>query len=61
MKKMSKFDINVKGFILMFDELVVICKKICFVVIDLIGVIEYNKEEKFGIINLLNIYFVVIG
>lgn len=61
MKKMSKFDVNLKNVIFLFDLLVIIRKKIKSVVIDFSGIIEYNKEEKLGVFNLLIIYFVIIG
>jgi len=60
-KKMSKSDTNVKGFISMLDEPAVIRKKIRSAVTDSTGVIEYNKEEKPGITNLLNIYSAATG
>lgn len=55
-KKMSKSDENQKGFISMLDEPKVIRKKIKSAVTDSSGVIEYDKENKPGVSNLLTIY-----
>lgn len=55
-KKMSKSDDNQKGFISMLDEPKAIRKKIKSAVTDSIGIIEYDKENKPGISNLLTIY-----
>lgn len=55
-KKMSKSDDNQKGFISMLDEPKVIRKKIKSAVTDSSGVIEYDKENKPGVSNLLTIY-----
>lgn len=61
MKKMSKFDLNLKLMISMFDELKIIEKKIKSVVIDFEGIVKFDKENKFGIFNLLIIYFLFFG
>lgn len=55
-RKMSKSDENQKGFISMLDEPKVIRKKIKSAVTDSSGVIEYDKENKPGVSNLLTIY-----
>lgn len=55
-KKMSKSDENQKGFISMLDEPKVIRKKIKSAVTDSSGIIEYNKEDKPGVSNLLTIF-----
>lgn len=55
-KKMSKSDENVQGFISMLDEPKVIQKKINRAVTDSEGVVKYDKENKPGISNLLDIY-----
>ncbi|PKR78343.1 tryptophan--tRNA ligase [Halalkalibacillus sediminis] len=55
-KKMSKSDDNQKATIFMLDEPKKIEKKIKSAVTDSEGIIEYNKEEKPGITNLINIY-----
>ena len=54
--KMSKSDTNVKGFISLLDEPKVILKKIKSAKTDSSGVIEYDKENKPGISNLLTIF-----
>lgn len=55
-KKMSKSDENVQGFISMLDEPKIIQKKINRAVTDSEGVVKYDKENKPGISNLLDIY-----
>ena len=54
--KMSKSDQNKKGFISMLDDPGVIRKKIKSAKTDSSGVIEYDKENKPGISNLLTIF-----
>ncbi len=58
-KKMSKSDVNAKGYISMLDEPNVIRKKIRSAVTDSSGKIEYDVENKPGISNLLTIYAAV--
>lgn len=55
-KKMSKSDDNHKATIFMLDEPKAIEKKIKSAVTDSEGVVEYDKENKPGITNLINIY-----
>ncbi|TFB22020.1 tryptophan--tRNA ligase [Filobacillus milosensis] len=55
-KKMSKSDDNHKATIFLLDEPKQIEKKIKSAVTDSEGIIEYDKENKPGISNLLNIY-----
>ncbi|WP_188207137.1 tryptophan--tRNA ligase [Alkalibacillus aidingensis] len=55
-KKMSKSDDNQKATINILDEPKKIEKKIKSAVTDSEGVVEYDKENKPGITNLLNIY-----
>lgn len=55
-KKMSKSDANAKGFISMLDEPNVIRKKIKSAVTDSSGIISFDRENKPGISNLLEIY-----
>ncbi|MFD2045340.1 tryptophan--tRNA ligase [Ornithinibacillus salinisoli] len=55
-KKMSKSDENEKGFISMLDTPKKIEKKIKSAVTDSEGVVKYDKENKPGVSNLLNIY-----
>lgn len=55
-KKMSKSDQNQQGFISMLDEPKVIQRKINRAVTDSDGVVKYDKENKPGISNLLDIY-----
>ncbi len=54
--KMSKSDENQKATIYILDEPKQIEKKIKSAVTDSEGVVEYDKENKPGITNLLNIY-----
>lgn len=60
-KKMSKSDDNSRNFVLMTDEPNVIRKKIKSAVTDSEGLIKFNREEKPGISNLLEIYSVITG
>lgn len=60
-KKMSKSDANAKGFISMLDEPNVIRKKIKSAVTDSSGVISFDRENKPGISNLLEIYSLSTG
>lgn len=60
-KKMSKSDVNAKGYISMLDEPNVIRKKIRSAMTDSSGKIEYDVENKPGISNLLTIYAAVSG
>lgn len=56
LKKMSKSDENTQGFISMLDDPKVIQRKINRAVTDSDGVVKYDKENKPGISNLLDIY-----
>jgi tryptophanyl-tRNA synthetase len=58
-KKMSKSDPNKKAFITLLDDAKTIEKKIKSAVTDSDGVIKYDKENKPGITNLLNIYSIL--
>jgi tryptophanyl-tRNA synthetase len=58
-KKMSKSDPNKKAFITLLDDAKTIEKKIKSAVTDSEGVIRYDKEQKPGISNLLNIYSIL--
>jgi len=60
-KKMSKSDTNAKGYISMLDEPNVIRKKIKSAVTDSSGVISFDRENKPGISNLLEIYSLSTG
>ncbi|MGL4337315.1 MAG: tryptophan--tRNA ligase [Turicibacter sp.] len=60
-KKMSKSDDNSKNFILLTDEPNVIRKKIKSAMTDTDGVIKFDRENKPGISNLLEIYSVITG
>lgn len=55
-KKMSKSDPNPKAYISLLDDLNVAKKKIMSAVTDSLGTIEYDKENRPGISNLLTIY-----
>ncbi|WP_027964952.1 tryptophan--tRNA ligase [Halalkalibacillus halophilus] len=55
-RKMSKSDENLKATIFLLDEPKQIEKKIKSAVTDSEGIIEYDKENKPGISNLLTIY-----
>ncbi len=57
-KKMSKSDDNPRNFVLMTDEPNVIRKKIKSAVTDSDGVIAYDRQNKPGISNLLDIYYI---
>lgn len=60
-KKMSKSDDNPRNFILMTDEPAVIRKKIKSAMTDSDGIIAFDRENKPGISNLLEIYSVMSG
>ena len=60
-KKMSKSDDNPCNFILMTDEPNVIRKKIKSAVTDSDGIIAFDRENKPGLSNLLEIYSVITG
>ena len=60
-KKMSKSDDNPRNFILMTDEPNVIRKKIKSAVTDSDGIIAFDRENKPGLPNLLEIYSVITG
>ncbi|WP_046720956.1 tryptophan--tRNA ligase [Heyndrickxia coagulans] len=55
-KKMSKSDPNKKAFISLLDDPKLVDKKIKSAVTDSEGVVKYDKEQKPGISNLLDIY-----
>lgn len=59
LKKMSKSDPNLKGFISILDEPKKIEKKIKSAVTDSEGIVKYDKENKPGISNLLTIYSII--
>lgn len=58
---MSKFDQSFKGRIDLIDFNDDIVFKIKSVVIDFIFYIFYDKENRLGVINLIDIYVVCIG
>ncbi|EMG28116.1 tryptophanyl-tRNA ligase [Listeria fleischmannii 1991] len=60
-KKMSKSDENVKSAIYLLDPPNTIRKKIKSAVTDSSGVVQYDKENKPGISNLLSIYSALTG
>ncbi|NCU16600.1 tryptophan--tRNA ligase [Pallidibacillus pasinlerensis] len=60
-KKMSKSDVNKKGFISLLDEPKQIEKKIKSAVTDSEGIVKYDKENKPGVSNLLAIYSIFSG
>lgn len=60
-KKMSKSDTNAKSFILLTDTADVITKKIKSAVTDSEAKVYYNKENKPGVSNLMEIYSVCTG
>jgi len=60
-KKMSKSDDNAKNFVLLTDEPSVIRKKIKAAVTDMDGVVKFDRKNKPGISNLLEIYSVFTG
>ncbi|WP_393965941.1 tryptophan--tRNA ligase [Exiguobacterium sp. S22-S28] len=55
-KKMSKTDTNPKGYISMLDAPDVIRKKIKSAVTDSEGIVRFDRENKPGVSNLLEIY-----
>ncbi|MGA9233013.1 MAG: tryptophan--tRNA ligase [Exiguobacterium oxidotolerans] len=55
-KKMSKTDTNPKGYITMLDEPASIRKKIKSAVTDSEGIVKFDRENKPGVSNLLEIY-----
>lgn len=55
-KKMSKSDENVRGFISMLDTPKQMEKKIKSAVTDSEGIVDYDKENKPGVSNLLSLY-----
>ncbi|WP_010093607.1 tryptophan--tRNA ligase [Ornithinibacillus scapharcae] len=60
-KKMSKSDENVKASIYMLDDPKQIEKKIKSAVTDSEGIVKYDKENKPGVTNLLDIHSVFSG
>lgn len=60
-KKMSKSDENVKASIYMLDDPKQIEKKIKSAVTDSEGIVKYDKENKPGVSNLLDIHSVFSG
>jgi tryptophanyl-tRNA synthetase len=58
-RKMSKSDPNMKSFITLLDDPKQIEKKIKSAVTDSDGIVQFNREEKPGISNLLTIYSVL--
>lgn len=60
-KKMSKSDDNPRNFILMTDEPNIIRKKIKSAVTDSDGIIAFDRENKPGLSNLLEIYSTITG
>jgi len=60
-KKMSKSDDNSRNYISMTDEPNLIRKKIKAAVTDSDGLVKFDRENKPGISNLLEIYSVVTG
>ncbi|MFS0671995.1 tryptophan--tRNA ligase [Ornithinibacillus sp. 179-J 7C1 HS] len=60
-KKMSKSDENVKASIFMLDDPKQIEKKIKSAVTDSEGIVKYDKENKPGVSNLLDIHSVFSG
>src|SRR5574342_545498 len=59
LKKMSKSDPNNKAFISMLDDPKQIEKKIKSAVTDSEGIVQYDKENKPGISNLISIYSIL--
>jgi tryptophanyl-tRNA synthetase len=59
LKKMSKSDANQKAFITLLDDPKQIEKKIKSAVTDSDGIVEYDKENKPGVSNLLSIYSIL--
>lgn len=60
-KKMSKSDQNPKGFISMLDAPDVIRKKVKSAVTDSEGIVKFDRENKPGVSNLLEIYSLLAG
>lgn len=60
-KKMSKSDENIKSAIYLLDPPNTIRKKIKSAVTDSSGIVQYDKENKPGISNLLSIYSALTG
>jgi len=60
-KKMSKSDQNPKGFISMLDAPEVIRKKVKSAVTDSEGIVKFDRENKPGVSNLLEIYSLLAG
>jgi tryptophanyl-tRNA synthetase len=58
-KKMSKSDESSKGCIYILDDIEVSKKKIISAITDSDGIIAYNRENKPGISNLLEIYSII--
>lgn len=58
-KKMSKSDPNQKAFITLLDDAKTIEKKVKSAVTDSEGTIRYDKDNKPGVTNLLNIYSIL--
>lgn len=58
LKKMSKFDLNQKVYIILLDELKFFEKKIKSVVIDFEGIVKFDKENKSGVFNFFMIYLI---
>lgn len=58
-KKMSKSDESEKGCIYILDDIEVSKKKIISAITDSDGIIAYNRENKPGISNLLEIYSII--
>ncbi|EUJ47961.1 tryptophan--tRNA ligase [Paenilisteria rocourtiae] len=61
MRKMSKSDDNKKNAIFLLDPPNVITKKIKSAVTDSSGIVQFDKENKPGISNLLAIYSAITG
>ncbi|MCM3569995.1 tryptophan--tRNA ligase [Neobacillus mesonae] len=59
LKKMSKSDPNLKGFISLLDEPNQIVKKIKSAVTDSEGTIKFDRDNKPGVSNLLTIYSIL--
>ncbi|MCK9471513.1 MAG: tryptophan--tRNA ligase [Bacilli bacterium] len=60
-KKMDKSDANNKGCIYLLEPIASIKKKIKAAVTDSDSLVKYDKENKPGITNLMNIYSVLTG
>jgi len=59
--KMSKSDDNVKSRILLLDDENIIRKRIMSAVTDSEALVKFDKEEKPGISNLINMYSAITG